>query len=146
MPDVFGDLMEWGRVLRQIEQLRLAGQLDEHREGLIRLLRYRYNWQLRQAALRAVREVKRPSKGLIDALLGIVTDEQSDLETRLLACDAVRKLIRRRSERREAESSRAAVLGRAGELLAVPQPPLLREAVEEWMAVQNEPVEQAAAV
>lgn len=144
MPDIFGDLREWGQVLRQIEQLRLAGQLDEHREGLIRVLRYRYNWQLRQAALRAVRDVKRPSKSLFDVLLGIVTDEQSDLETRLLACDAVRHSISRYSSRQEAGGSRAEALDRAGEFLAVPQPPVLREAVEQWAAVESEPVEQAA--
>lgn len=144
MFDIFGDLREWGQVLKQIEQLRLAGQLDAHREGLTRVLRYRYNWQLRQAALRAVPDLRRPSKDLVDVLLGIVTDEHCDLETRLLACDAVRHSIRRHCGQEGSGGFESEAFQCAGEILRVPQPPVLREAVGLWLVLKREPVEQAA--
>ncbi|MBN9657569.1 MAG: hypothetical protein J0H49_05290 [Acidobacteria bacterium] len=144
MPDIFGDLREWGQVLRQIEQLRVTGHLDEHQEGLTRVLRYRYNWQLREAALRAVPNLRKPSKDLVQVLLGIVTDECCDLETRLLACDAVRKSLRKHCDQEVAGGFESLVFQRADEILRVPQQPVLREAIEQWHFLQREPVEQTS--
>jgi hypothetical protein len=144
MADVFGDLREWGRVRKQIELLRLARQLDEHEDGLTRILRYRYNWQLRQAALRAVPDLRKPSKELLDVLFGIVTDEYCDIETRLLACNAVRDSIRRHHNQQEPEDLEARAVQHAGAILRTPQPPVLRKAVEQWRTAKREPVEQAA--
>ncbi len=141
MSDIFGDLREWGRVLKQIELLGLAGQLDEHEEGLTRVLRYRYNWQLRQAALRAASHLKRPSKDLFDVLIGIVTDDYGDLETRLLACNAVRDLIRTERCQPGTGDLESQATQLADEILRVPQPPVLRKAVEQWLA--HDSVEQA---
>ena len=142
MTDIFGDLREWGQVLRQIEQLRLAGRLDEHQEGLIRVLRYRYSWQLREAALRAVTDLRRPSKDLLDVLLGIVTDEYCDLEMRLLACDTVRHSIRKHCDQEGTGGFESEAFQRGNEILRVPQPPVLRDAVERWLSLKREPVEQ----
>lgn len=139
MSDIFGDLREWGAVLVQIKRLRLSGQLDEHQEGLIRILRYRYNWQLRQAALRAVVDLRNPSKDLFELLLAIVTDEQSDLDTRLLACDAVRHVVALRREQGGIDHFEPTAARRAAEFLRVPQPPVLREAVEQWNVTESEP-------
>ena len=144
MPDIFGDLRNWGQILKQVELLRLAGQLDEHEEGLTRILRYRYNWQLRQAAIRAVPELRKPSKDLFDVLLGIVTDEYCDFETRLLACNAVRDSMRRHHDRREPGDLQAQAAECADGVLRTPQPPVLRKAVEQWLTVEHESVEQAA--
>ena len=144
MSDVFGDLRNWGQILKQIDLQRLGGQLDEHEEGLTRILRYRYNWQLRQAAIRAVPELRKPSKDLFDVLLGIVTDEYCDFETRLLACNAVRDSIRRPHDRREPCDLQAQAAECAAGILGTPQPPVLRKAVEQWLTVKHESVEQAA--
>jgi len=146
MPDIFGDLREWGDTLKQIEQLRLAGHLDEHQEGLIRVLRYRYNWQLRQAALRAVPNLRKPSKDLLDVLLRIVTEEHNDLETRLLACDAVRQWMGRHHGQEGSGEFEAEAARRASEILRVPQPPVLREAVEQWLVPTREALGRATGV
>ncbi|MCC7155640.1 MAG: hypothetical protein IT161_13775 [Bryobacterales bacterium] len=138
MSDIFGDLRNWGRVLKQLEQLRVAGRLDEHQEGLTRILRYPYNWQLRRAALRAVPDLKMPSKDLLNVLLGIVNDEDSALETRLLACDAVRHSIRRQREQGEPDRFEALAADWAARFLSTPQPPVLRDAVEAWLALVQE--------
>mgnify|MGYP005810636425 CR=1 FL=1 len=145
MSDIFGDLRDWKRVLKQIEQVRLAGQLDEHQEGLTRVLRYRYNGQLRRAALRAAPDLKRPSKDLVDVLLEIVRDEYCDLETRLLACDAVRHSISRRRDQEGTGGFESDAFRCAGEILRAPQPEVLREAVQRWLVLKPEPVEQAPA-
>lgn len=142
MSDIFGDLREWGQVLKQIEQLGLAGHLDEHQEGLTRVLRYRYNWQLRQAALRAVRDLRKPSKDLLGVLLDIVADEYCDLETRVLACETVLNLIRSHREQERTDDFESDVFERAGELLRAPQPPVIRAAVKRWLALKREPAEQ----
>ncbi|MEN6535404.1 MAG: hypothetical protein ABFD89_17195 [Bryobacteraceae bacterium] len=139
MPDIFGDLREWGAVLIQIKRLRLSEHLDEHQEGLIRILRYRYNWQLRQAALRAVADLRNPSKDLFEVLLAIVTDEHSDLDTRLLACDAVRRVVALSQAQGGIDHFEPAAAQRAAEFLRVPQPPVLREAVEQWSVTEREP-------
>lgn len=132
------------RFQTDVRQLRLAGQLDAHQEGLTRVLRYRYNWQLRQDALRAVPDLRRPSRDLVDVLLGIVTDEHCDLQTRLLACDAVRHSIRRHCRQEGSGGFESEAFQCACEILRVPQPPVLREAVGLWLVLKREPVEQAA--
>jgi hypothetical protein len=144
MTDIFGDLRGWGQVLRQIEQLKSAGRLDEHQEGLIRVLRYRYNCQLRQAALRAAPDIRRPSQDLLDVLLQIVTDEYCDLETRILACDAVRHSISRHRDQGGGGDFESKAAQRAKEILRVPQPPVLREAVDQWLVPMREPAAQPA--
>ena len=40
MSDVFGSLLDWGHVMEQIVDLKNAGKLDEHQDGLSRILRY----------------------------------------------------------------------------------------------------------
>lgn len=130
--DIFGDLREWGRVLGEIEQLRLAGRLDDHQEGLTRILRYRYNAQLREAALRAVAEIREPSRDLLDVLLRIVSDEYCALETRLLACEAARHAIHRIHAHEPAGAGGQDAAQLADEILRVPQPPVLRKALERW--------------
>jgi len=136
--DIFGDLREWGRIPEQIEQLRLSGRLDEHEEGLTRVLRYRYNWQLREAALRVVPDIREPSKDLLDVLLQIVPDEYCALETRLLACEAVRHVI----SRTDAEGSAVAQI--VDDTLRAAFPPVLRKVVERWRIPIFEPVIQSA--
>lgn len=137
MPDIFGDLREWGRVLDQLARVTSAGRLDQHEEGLTRLLRYRYNWQIRQAAIHAVPKLDRPSKEVIDVLIRIVTDEFCDLETRILACDAVRESIHRRRLLSDSSEFEAEAARQASEILRTPQPPALRKAVEQWLIHQR---------
>lgn len=137
MLDPFGDLRAWSRVLEQLEELKETGRLDENQRGLARLLRYRFNWQVRQSALRAVPELKRPSKEIFGVLLSIVADEYCELETRLLACEAVRHMLD--SGHVQGEAERAAAARCSGKLLRVPQPPLLEDAVSSWSVPASQP-------
>lgn len=144
MSDIFGDLREWGRVLDQIEQLKQAGKLDEHEEALGRVLRYRYNFELRQCALRAVPDLTRPSRQILDILLGIVADEYCQMETRLLACEAASHAIAKNSGGPEEGEFEAAAARCAGEVLRVRQPPVLRNAVTRCLLAKRQAVDRGA--
>jgi hypothetical protein len=91
--DVFGDLREWGDVLTLLEQLRAAGELDDHQDGLARLLRYQDNWRLREEALLSAAKVNSPCEALVAATFRRLTDEQESLENRILAARALSAML-----------------------------------------------------
>ncbi len=87
------DLQHWGRVLGQLEELRELRSLDEHQEGLKRILRYGGNWRLRECAMECVQEVAAPKNALLQEVCTIMCDEDIYPELRMLAVDTLRKLI-----------------------------------------------------
>jgi hypothetical protein len=94
--DLFGDLSEWGRVLDQLEQLSLAGQLDEHQAGMARILRFRQNWQLTERVLALATGVKQSNDLLTAEVVHVLADVGADIETRVLAAKAIGHLLRNR--------------------------------------------------
>lgn len=129
--DDFGNLEEWGRVLNELTQLARERTLDDHQPGLVRLLRYPHNWRLREAALEAVRQVRRPAEDLVTAVLRIMTNEDLYHEVRVLAAEALADLI---AAGRAAGSQRnraleAQVIEQMHALLDSPHPPVLHQAV-----------------
>jgi len=91
--DIFGDLQDWGRVRETIERLRLQRELTAHQPGLARILRYRRNWQLTEAVLRAAVEFDRRDDVLTAEVLHVLVDAESNLETRVLAARAAGALL-----------------------------------------------------
>ena len=83
--DIFGNLREWGHIPEQLAELAQAGALDDHQEGLIRLLRYRHNWRLREMALESVEHLKSPTDKLLLEVVRILTDDGLYCEVRMLA-------------------------------------------------------------
>ena len=136
MPDIFSDLREWGTILNQIEELKRAGRLEEHQTGLVRILRYRFNWQLHHAVLEAVAELRSPSESLMSAICHIVADENCELGTRLLACDAVECLLRRLRNLGESDILERLAFAEARAILSISQPPVLRQAIERWLELE----------
>jgi hypothetical protein len=129
--DDFGNLAEWGRVLNQLAQLTRDGTIDEHQAGLVRLLHYQDNWRLREAALEAIRHVRRPGEPLVTAVLELMTDEHLYHELRVLAAEALASLVAAgravgAGRNRELEQ---AVLTQMHALLDAPHPPVLHQAV-----------------
>ncbi len=129
--DDFGNLEEWGNVLTQLAQLTRDRQLDEHQDGLVRLLRYPHNWRLREAALECAREVKQPTASLVAAVLDILTNAGLYHEARVLAAEALAALL---PATRAVRDGRNRVLEqRAIEqmhaLLDATHPPVLHQAV-----------------
>lgn len=133
-PDVFGDLRDWGRVLDLLEQLKDARGLNEHQAGLVRLLRYPENWQLREAALRASSHVDAPSNELLSQLATMVADRRIDRDARMLAAHALGGLLAiaaESPERRRAVRSLEVVLG-------APAAPVLHDAVRKALAATRQ--------
>lgn len=130
--DDFGNLEEWGRVLSQLEQLGQDQRLDEHQDGLVRLLRCPDNWRLREAALESVRNVKQPTETLVTAVLQILTNEDLYYEVRVLAAEALAALLpaarTNREGRNRAMEQRA--LEQMHALLNAAHPPVLHQAVQ----------------
>jgi hypothetical protein len=93
---IFDNIEDWGRVLDRLEDLKRRGELEDHEPGLVRILRYRDNWRLREYVLEAARDLKRCSASLVAAVLDILRDEDLYYEVRVLAAEALPALVRAR--------------------------------------------------
>jgi hypothetical protein len=127
--DVFGDLQDWGRVLDQIGEMRVDGTLEDHQPGLARVARYPFNWQLRQAALRAIARLKRPAGEVIRVAAQILLDENGDLETRTLAGNALSAALSDHGD----DSARSEAVRSIQALLEKPEPPVLHMSARGWL-------------
>ncbi|UCC72577.1 MAG: hypothetical protein JSV86_19805 [Gemmatimonadota bacterium] len=129
--DSFGNLVEWGRVLEEIGRLGINRELDEHQEGLVRILRYRANWRLREAALKAVTEMDAPREALLSAVLEIMMDESLYHEVRVLAAEALAAGLARAQEkkRHDLDDLRHRAIQQIHELLSSTQAPVIHQGV-----------------
>lgn len=130
--DIFGDLQNWVRVVEQMERLASEGSLDQHQTGLIRVARYPFNWRLRQAALRAIGQLKAPREEVIDVVLRILANEHGDLEIRIQAGDALARIISNGGADSLNEKTRCRIERCILDILEATQPPVLHSAAEGW--------------
>jgi len=123
------DLMDWGRVLEELEELRRLRRLDEHQGELKRILRYRQNWRLRECALQCAKEVTLPRDDLVEEICAIMCDEDSDTELRILAAETIGELARALYGKAESMPSfkDVDIPGKMKELLAAPLVPIFRQ-------------------
>jgi len=91
--DPFENLADWGSALNTIEEMAAAGRLSSCQPGLIRILRYKGNWRLREAVLRHVGEIQTPSEELVQQVLTILDDDNIYYDARMLAGDALSQLL-----------------------------------------------------
>ena len=92
--DPFGDLNDWGSVLEVFDDLADNGKLAECQPGLIRILQYKGNWQLREEVLKRVGEIQTPSDEMIFQVLAILTDDNIYYDARILAGDGLIQLLK----------------------------------------------------
>ena len=129
--DIFGNLTEWGRVIETLDRLKELKQLDRNQDGLTRILRYRDNWQLRETVLKHIVHLTEPTEELVREVINITADEYIYLDMRILAVDALSKLIPlciKRGDFKDPNLVEIAIEN-INKLLNSPQPPLLHEAV-----------------
>lgn len=139
--DIFGNLREWGHIPEQLAELAQAGELDDDQEGLIRLLRYRHNWRLREMALESIEHLRSPTRRLLSEVLDILTDEGVYCEVRMLAASVLAGWLRR-TDISDPKSFRIArrIMEQLTGIVESPQPPVLHEAVRYVLAaVQDAP-------
>jgi hypothetical protein len=94
--DPFGNLTDWGPVLRLFYELADSEKLTECQAGLVRILRYKGNWRLREEVLKRIGEIPAPSRELLCQVLTIVSDDNIYYEARILASDALIQLSNKR--------------------------------------------------
>ena len=127
--DPFGNLTDWGTVLDIFEELANSGRLAECQPGLIRVLRFKGNWRLREAVLMRIGEIQDPSKDLFLQVLTILTDDNIYYDARVIAGDALVALLKNVDAGAYddlADAARKVV----EKLKRTPQPPFFDEALD----------------
>lgn len=92
--DPFGNLTGWGAVLDIFDELADNGKLEECQPGLIRILKYKGNWRLREDVLKRVGEIQNPSDQLICQILSILDDDNTYYDVRILASDSLIQMLK----------------------------------------------------
>jgi len=92
--DPFGNLTDWGLVLKTLAELADKGQLAECQPGLIRILRFKGNWRLREEVLKRIGEIQIPSEDLVRQVLAILADDNIYYEARIIAGETLLYLLK----------------------------------------------------
>ena len=127
--DPFGNLTDWGQVLDTFDDLADNGRLAECQPGLIRILRFKGNWRLREEVLKRVGEIHTPSKELVLQVLATVADDNIYYDARIIAADALVDLLKNGPADAHAELT-AATRKLVDKLKRTPQPPFFDEALD----------------
>ena len=129
--DPFGNLREWGAVLELLANLKSTGGLAECQRGLMRILRYKGNWRLREEVLKNLDQVAAPRAELIEEVAKIVVDAECYFQVRILASKVLAGLLnnRQRFSRSASCPTTRSVVAKLESLMEHPQPPILHEAV-----------------
>ena len=130
MQDPFGDLVDCGSVLDLLRDLADKGQLTVCQAGLIRILKYRGNWRLREEVLRQVSQMENPTVELIHQVLAVLADDNIYYDARILASSALIALLEKTQDGFHSEVNKA-VQKVTDRLMATPQPPFFDEALKE---------------
>lgn len=126
--DPFGNLMDWGPVLDRLEEFEDKQLLADNQPGLIRILKYKGNWRLREEVLRRISQIENPCEKLIQQVLAILADDNLYYDVRILASNALIELLQNTHDGFHSEMSKA-VKQVVDRLMAVPQPPNLDRAL-----------------
>lgn len=91
--DPFGNLRDWGPVLELLDELATSGKLAECQRGLVRILRYKGNWRLREEVLKRIGGIPSPSDELAGQVLTILSDDNIYYDARIIASNALIELL-----------------------------------------------------
>ncbi len=127
--DPFGNLRDWGPVLNALSNLTDNGDISQCQPGLIRILRYKGNWRLREEVLKRVGKVQSPSKDLVDQVIAILDDDNIYYDARIIAGNALIHLFENMEDKGEADihdKARKVIK----KLKRTPQPPIFDKAID----------------
>lgn len=119
--DPFGNLNEWGNVIKTLEALSDIDGLERCQPGLVRILKYKGNWRLREEALNKIKYIQAPSRDLLFQLLDLLADDNIYYDVRILAGDALSRLLRHVRDDIH-EELRAELMKTVEKLKSMPQP------------------------
>jgi len=98
MKDPFGNLSDWGRVLDILDNVSDNAKLEECQTGLIRILKFKGNWRLREEVLKRVGSIQSPCDALVFQVLSILADDNIYYEARILATEALIQMLKNAQE------------------------------------------------
>ena len=127
--DPFGNLTDWGPVLDTLDDLTDKGALSTCQPGLIRILRYKGNWRLREEVLKRVGEIPAPSKELIQQVVAVLADDNIYYDARIIAGNALIQLLNN-TESAHSEDIHDRVHKVVKKLKSTPQPPIFGNAID----------------
>ncbi|MDI7259004.1 MAG: hypothetical protein QME90_03675 [Thermodesulfobacteriota bacterium] len=129
--DIFGNLMEWDKVLEVLDSLKESTKLDEHQTGLARILRYGQNWRLLERVLEDAKEISQPSNEFLLEVSRIMTDRNIYLNARMLALETLECLVPRIPQDRKHDHNLnpTLIVRKMVDMLKSPEPPIFHEAV-----------------
>jgi len=127
--DPFGNLHDWGPVLELLDELGSNGKLAVCQRGLVRILRYKGNWRLREEVLKRIGGISSPSNELVSQALTIFADDNIYYDARILASNALIQLLNNSQDslHRNFITEIQKVLDK---LSKFPQPPIYADAIE----------------
>ena len=126
--DPFGNLTDWGGALHTLEKLSENGGLSECQHGLIRILRYKGNWRLREEVLQRVGAVRAPSNELIQQVISVLDDDNLYYDARIIAGNALIQLLQNAESAGGDLHDRARTV--AEKLKSTPHPPFFHKALD----------------
>ena len=135
--DIFGNLTDWGTVLDQIEALKQSQSLDGYQSGLMRILRYKDNWKLRETVLSCLKELRHPGEAIMDEVWGIMMDETGYFDQRILAADCLSHLAGNHQLTNPTYLAKA--IDGMRKLLDSPLPPVFHKAIENALCRLEDP-------
>ncbi len=127
--DPFGNLREWGPALELLDELAVSGKLAECQRGLVRILRYKGNWRLREEVLKRIEGIPSPSDELGGQVLTILADDNLYYDARILANNALIQWLKN-SQRRLHQEFILKIRKVIEKLSKLPQPPFFEEAIK----------------
>jgi len=127
--DPFGSLRDWGPVLELLDELVSNGKLAECQRGLVRILRYKGNWRLREEVLKRIGEIPSPSAELVSQALTIFADDNIYYDARILASDALIQFLKNSQSSLQQEFV-PEVKRVIQKLSKLPQPPIYDTAIK----------------
>lgn len=127
--DPFGNLTDWGIVMDTLEKRADNGRLAECQPGLVRILRFKGNWRLREEVLKRAREIQAPSKELILQILSTLADDNIYYDARIIAGYTLAELLRNGPADSHKELNMA-VRKVIEKLKSTPHPPFFNEALD----------------
>lgn len=136
-PDPFGNLKDWGPVLELICQLSDEDKLSECQPGLIRILRYRDNWRLREEVLNRIGKINKPDNTLVLQVLDIITDENLYYEVRILACETMMEFLKNGANTFESQIKKE-MRQTVENQLSSQHPPIFEQALKKLYSVARE--------
>jgi len=135
--DPFGNLRDWGAVLDLLDTLSKSGNLAECQPGLVRILKFKGNWRLREEVLKRIGAISAPSIALVDQVIDVMADDNTYYDARILAADALMQLWEK-GESEALEKAAGKVKSITGKLRNIPQPPFFEDALDR-LSLQMDP-------